>query len=100
MQYVRKIFECIKSLPKAEIKQQPKGRPKGVSLEIRMQKLCVKKIQETYSSLFKSQNELCKFIGYCFVAAGIYMDENEFYDSLLKNPTYGDYLIQNIKALL
>ena len=64
-----------------------------------MQKLCANKIKEIYSSLFKNQNDLCEFIGYCFVAAGIYMEENEFYDKPNEYTTYRDYLIQNIKAL-
>lgn len=97
---VRKIFECLKSLPKVEIKPRSKGRPKGVEPEIQVQRDCAKKIIETYSSQFKSQNKLYEFIGYIFVAAGIYMDENEFYDLELKNPTYKDYLIQKIKSLL
>lgn len=93
---VRKIFECLKSLPKAEIKQQSKGRPKGVSLEIRMQKHIAKKIQETDSSLFKSQNELCEFIGYCFIAAGIYEEEI----SIKKQSEFKEDLISKIKYLL
>lgn len=97
---VRKIFECLKSLPEAEINPRSKGRPKGIKPETYIQSECAKEIRETYSSQFVSQNELYEFIGYIFVAAGIFMDENEFYNSQLENPTYGDYLIQKIKSIL
>jgi hypothetical protein len=97
---VRKIYECLKSFPKPKIEQKTKGRPKGVEPETRQQKYCAKKIKETYMALFDSDNDLYEFTGLCFVAAGIYMEENEFYNSHLNNPTYRDYLIQKIKSLL
>jgi hypothetical protein len=97
---VTKLFECLKSLPKEEIKTRSKGRPKGEKPETYTLKECAKEIKKKYSPQIIVKNELCEFIGYIFVAAGIFMDENEFYDQDNGYQKYRDYLIQKIKALL
>lgn len=100
---VRKIFECLKSLPKSEIKPRSKGRQSGVTPEIQMQRYCAEKIKETYSSQFESQNKLYEFIGYIFVAAGIYQTEADYqieYSNSGKYDSYRDYLISKIKSLI
>lgn len=105
---VRPIFEYLKLFPKAKIKPHSKGRPKGMESETYTQSECAKAIREKYSSLFDSQNDLYEFIGYIFVAAGIFMDEKEYkieYDNSGKydsdgNPSFRTYLISKIKSLI
>jgi hypothetical protein len=100
---VRIIFEYLKMLPKAKIKPRSKGRQPGVTPEIQVQRNCAAKIKETYSSQFKSKNKLYEFIGYIFVAAGIYQTDDDYkieYSNSGKYDSFRDYLISKIKSLI
>ncbi len=99
---VTRIFKFLNSLPKVEISQTEKrkrGHPQGSILEIQNKKKCAKELYNRYSNSIEGKNNICEFIGYIFIGAGIFEDEKTF-NQAKHISEFRESLLSKVKALL